>query len=292
MTAGIRPNSKRGFLDRLPYGFDEGAAKLALAYQAYYMATNSQTDDTLAQYANRISALCQRIKGYEERSSDLKAGFKKYAGKGASFLSENSVIFGAAAAGAVAGGFVGYGPSAGIAATTAATFPQTFGNAFVKEMEIAGYDLTSPDEVLRAYNDAEFMKLARRNSYVHASKMSGAVFLAGHLAGYIYSAVAKPVASASASAFRSILPKVLEGFAERSAPYAGDLAAKGVQSATNFAGKKVVQRVPLRALLFGAAVTAVAVEATHHSSARAMQGEYVLSKPQGLPSYNRSAMYL
>jgi hypothetical protein len=288
MTAGLSNCSYCKFLDKLPYGLDEGAAKLMLYYQASALVMNSDASEASLQ---RFSNLAQKVGSYEERSQSLRGGFsnavKRYAGKGLAFTSENSVIFGAAAVGAAAGG-----PAGGIAATTSATFPQVLGASFVKEMEKGGYDIQSSDQVHEAFADKDFMKQARRASYIHAGQMSSAVLLAGTLAGYLYSAFAKPVASVGTSMARTVLPRIVGEVTEKSAGMVGDVLAKGFKSAVNAVGKKAVQRVPMRAFLLAAAVPQVDAEGGLHTPHVVQpQPAHVVSAPR-FPSYNTSTLYI
>ena len=289
MTAGLSDCSYCKFLDKLPYGLDEGAAKLMLYYQSAALVMNSDAhDSSIARFSN----LAQKVGSYEARSQALTGSFakaaKRYAGKGLAFTIENSVIFGAVAVGATVGGAAG-----GIAATTSATFPQVLGASFLNEMEKAGYDAKSLDQVREAFGDEVFMKQARRSSYIHAGQMSGAVMLAGTLAGYVYSAFAKPVASVGATMARKVMPRLIGEFTEKSAAMIGDMAAKGFKSVVNAVGKKAVQRVPLRALLLAAATPHV--DAEMHGPHLPEPVEVVKVEKQGergLPPYNTSMLYL
>lgn len=250
-------------LDRLPMGFDEGAAKLALSYKGAQLAMRHQTGRPIDDTLRKITQLSQKIESYEVRTQSLSKTFggaaKCYASKAASFLTENSSIFGVAAIGTVLGGGIG-----GIAGSTAATYPQVFGHSFLEEFDKKGCDLKDEEQIRTLLDDEAFVRHARNRSHVHAAKMSSAVFGAGVLAGYIYSSVAKPVAQAGATAVRSLLSGFSNVARDRGAQVLGDMLAQGVKSAANGATKKAIESIPARAILLSGAVYEAGHELAEH----------------------------
>lgn len=277
-------------LDNLPYGLDEGVGKLVLSHKASSLVMGL-SDDPTPQSLENFSYIAQKVSDYQARSEGLRDGFaqsaKRYAGKAASFTAENSVIFGAAAIGAVVGGGIG-----GISGSAAATFPHVLGNSFLKEMDKAGYDVKDPGQLKAAIDDDVFMTQARGSSFIHAGQMSAAVLAAGALAGHVYKAVAKPAASISASMTRSVLATRLVGeVTEKSTGMIAEVMAKAVKSGVNSVGRKAVQALPVRALFLSAAVTGVSVDDIQQADLARPPPLHV-EETRRLPNYNTSSMYL
>ncbi len=304
-------------LDRFPMGFDEGAAKLVLSYKGTELALRHQMGQPVDDTLRTITQISQKLEEYKNRTESLSQTFsgvtKRYASKAASFMTENSIIFGAAAAGTVVGGGVG-----GIAGSTAATYPQVFGSAFLEEFHKKDCDLKDEAQIRELLDDEDFVSHARNRSHVYAAKMSSAVFGAGMLAGYVYSSVAKPVAQAGATAVRSLLSGFSGAVRDRGAQFLGDLLAQGVKSAANGATKRAIQSIPARALLLSGAAYEIGHElAEHMEEGHDLIGSYhyegandhdiddLYGRYQGdalaaiqtgafknIPEYNRSTLYL
>jgi len=159
---------------------------------------------------------------------------------------------------------------------------------FLKRLDDAGYDVKDPEQLKSAVNDRAFMKRARRSSHFHAVQMSGAVTGAGVLAGVAYSAVAKPVAGVGANMARTVFPRIMGEFAEKSATMFGDALAKGIKSFVNSAGRKALGSAAIkpyvRSMFLSAALVTSAVEVQ-------TQQHNVEGAP-GFPAYNTSLRYI
>ena len=267
-------------------GVNDGYSRLALAYRAGTLVIRSKNADISDEEAEIISNIARRVGALGERSQSLSGGFRKTAQRGAekavSFTVENSPVFLAAAAGAL------HGPAATIAGSATATYPHALGAWFLKRLDDAGYDVKDPEQLKSAVNDRAFMKRARRSSHFHAVQMSGAVTGAGVLAGVAYSAVAKPVAGVGANMARTVFPRIMGEFAEKSATMFGDALAKGIKSFVNSAGRKALGSAAIkpyvRSMFLSAALVTSAVEVQ-------TQQHNVEGAP-GFPAYNTSLRYI
>lgn len=306
---GAPEPSNKDVFDYLPMGVDEGAAKLVLFYKGASLARRCKAGMPIDEITSEIAEIAQRLADYEVRSQSLTGSFakavKRYASKGLSFLSENSAIFGSAAAGALVAGGTG-----GIVASAAVTYPQVFGASFLEEIKKQGCDLRDVGQIRAVLADEAFVQDAYSLSRAHAAKMSAAVFGAGVLAGYVYSSVAKPVAQMGTNVARSLLSSFTGAARESGAKILGDMLAEGVKSVTNGAAKRAIQAIPSRALM----LTGVVYEAGHELAEHMEEGHDLIC-PYGdadyggadcdggltitradiasqFPSYNSSLLYI
>lgn len=230
-------------INRLPFGFDEGAAKLILSYKGTELLKRHQAGRSVDDTLDAIAHLSQMIDGFEHRTQSFSGTLKRCYAKAASFVSENIVIFGSAAFGAVVG------PVGGVIGSTAATYPQVFGGAFLEEFKHNDCDLKDVAQIHALLDDDVFVKQARKLSHVRALKMSSAVLAAGALAGYVYSSVARPAAQVGANVGRSLLSGFSAVAKESGAQTLGEGVAYVIKSFTNAATKKSIELIPARALL-------------------------------------------
>ena len=240
--------------DYIPFGFDEGAVKLALAYAGMNLATDHRDGIDIDATLDRIVNLKRQLETYKTRSQSLTEGFtnaaKRMYLKVTSVISENALIFGSAAVGSLAGA------AGGIAVSTAATYPQVFGAAFLEELEKAGCDLTNRKQIAVFWDDESFARQSRTLSHIHALKMSSAVLGAGVVAGYIYSSVAKPAAQVSANYMRSLMPGISIVARDNLTNFFSNAVAKGMEALSKNFTKRAIQSIPARAFILPAVYVA------------------------------------